>query len=352
MTSLQLNVFQRGVIQKTIIQCIYFVSICVGVYFLDALDKELFGNTLQLAVKNGIIGQDVLINLQQYIDTRSSVVVLGLLLMSLLCVLIAWLLMCWTSKYNLSWPVTIPEVIEFRPAMKGLGVKSLFEEIALVKKYDIPIFIARKPLVKDIEQNIRAQLYPFASHNDFSAASVFEKYIGSRRLCLLTQDYERILKESQKELSLQESKEITAKEQEIEVHCAKISRLQDELKSAKKENERLHSENITMRNAQKPIVAQGKQRVKRLCKEGLQWAVMNPVKEHLIANAPKQKIYTKREILEAFEQAWEQRPDLQEKMYRLDGNRNLAISEAMFDAVKVDFVAGGLFSTKGGRPVG
>ena len=251
--------------------------------------------------------------------------------------------MRWAAKRNWSWPVTLPRAIEFRSAMRKLGITEPEEEIAFVKKHKIYVFIAAKPLAGDEQETVRAQLYAFAHHYSFSETEIFERHIGRKTLCLDANDYEQLAGEGKKRLSLEESVVVAEQGEEIK-------NLRAALSSAVRENRALTSERDDLRGKVGIQDAREGGRVDRLRKERLQWAALTPVTERLIREASSGTIYTMPEIKKAFAAEWERRGDLRGQMAKLTGDEATTPSGSMYDAIKEELKEAGLYDEKGGRP--
>lgn len=339
----KLNVFQRGILQKCATVFVYLFSIGFGASLVDWIDKRLFIRLAEEAQQKEILSQKAAQGFIALIEARDSTTIFAIILVGLGCGLIGWLFMRWAAKRNWSWPVTLPRALEFRAAMRKLGVTTPEDEIAFVKKYKLPVFIACHPFSGDEQENVSSQFYAFAHHSAFSESDVFERYIGKKTLCLDAFDYERLVSEGKNRSSLQESVAIAEKDEEI-----KSLRLA--LASAVQENKALLAERDDLRGKVGIQDAHEGGRIDRLRKERLQWAALTPAAERLIREAQVGKIYTMPEIKKAFAAEWEQRDDLREKMLKLTGDAATTPSGSMYDAIKEEFEEAGLFKKTGGRP--
>lgn len=340
---MKLNIFQRGALQKCAVLLAYMASFGIGTFALYLADTRLFFNFVERVKQRDIFSMEPARGVATLIEARDHTEILSFLFICVCCVFAGWLFMRWAAKRNWSLPVTLPKALEFRTAMRKLGVTTPEDEIAFVKKYKLPVFIARYPFKGDEQENVYAQFYAFAHHSTFSESDVFERYIGKKTLCLEAVDYERLVMEGKTRSSLEESVAIAEKDDEI-----KSLRLA--LASAIEDNKALVSERDDLRGKVGMQDAQEGGRVDRLRKERLQWTALTPVAERLIREAPAGKIYTMPEIEKAFAAEWEQRTDLREQMLKLTGDEATTPSGSMFDAIKAEFQEAGLFRSKGGRP--
>lgn len=342
MPPIKLNIFQRGAFQKATTYFLYFFSIALGAFILDWADKRLFTTTIKEAEQRGIIPPDAASGLQRFIEGRDGTVIFAIILIGLFCVALGWLFMRWASKRNWSWPVVLPKALEFRSAMRRLGITEPEEEIAFVKKHKIHVFIAIKPLAGDEQEKVKAQLYAFAHHSSFSEAEIFERHIGKKTLCFDADDYERLVLTGKKRSTLEESAAIAEKDEEIK-------RLRANLAYAVQDNETLSKERDELRGKVQMQPAHEDSRVDRLRVEHLLWSAYIPAMERLLREAPEGKQYTTPEIKNIFAAEWERRDDLRERMKQLTGSETASPSESFMKAVKAEFKAQGKLST-GGRP--
>jgi hypothetical protein len=339
--SCKLNIFQRGILQKTASLAIYFISFAAVAFILDWLEKRRFSVVVEKAKQQGILTAESFRDLKTLIVAMDESAIFAIIVVVVLCGGIGWLLMRWAANFNWSWPVTLPRAMEFRSAMRRLNVMDLAGEIECVRRHKLSVFIALAPLRQEEQEMVRAQLYA-AAHHMFSKNDVFERHIGKQTLCLDAAEYERVAEKVKQEVAERESVLIAAKNNEIEG-------LRTALASATQELAELRNERDELRGKVQIQPAQEKDRVDRLRVERLQWAALTPIIAQCIANPKKDGKYTTPDIEAAFAAAWQARADLREAMLRLTGSEEAKPSEAVIAAVKAELKDAGLFSS-GGRP--
>ena len=339
---IKLNIFQRGILQKCATAFVYFVSIGVGAFILDWLDKQLFIRLAEEARQRDILSPDALRGFTALIEARESTTIFVIILIGVGCGFVGWLFMRWAAKRNWSWPITLPRVVSFRTAMRRLGIIDPKDEIAFVKKYKLPVFIASIPLIEDEYENISVKLYAFAHHSEFSAEDVFEQNIGRQTLCLNFEDYNSLMSAGKQRTSLEES--VAVAEKDAEIKSLRLS-----VASLTEENVTLAAERDALRGKTQMQPAHEEGRVDRLRVESLHWAAFIPAMDRLLREVPQGKKYTTPEIEAAYAAEWANRPELRAKMQRLTGSEEGKPSESLISAVKADFKESGLLST-GGRP--
>ncbi len=334
MDKLKLNIFQKGFTSKAFVLCVYFLLFVLAAYIIDIIDQSIFLNTLQLAVDKEIISKEIFLKLKIYINTRNSLVVLPMFFVGAICTLVGWFFMRWVASYNIAWSVTLPEAMEFRPAMKKLGILSLSEEISFITKHKIQIFIAKTPFLMEEARNIRARLYPFSSNDILVVQSVFEKAIGARKLCITKEAYSYLLEKSEKITSLQASSSLMEKDKEIEVCNTRITTLSKEIEELKGENTLLQAENTNFKNKQKTEVGREKVEINRARRQRIQWIAINTLLDRIIEESPANKIYTEQEFKDLLDKEWQDSQHLQDEMEKLCKKRELKFSQTMLNAAK------------------
>ena len=212
---LKLNIFQRGFLQKAITVFVYLGSIALGVFVLDFADKRLFANIIKEAERQGIITSDAFVRIQSLIDTRDNTIIFSIIFIGFFCIAIGWFLMRLAAKLNWSWPVTIPQAVEFRSAMEQLGIAEPNERIEFVRKHKLHVFIALSPLAHKRQNSVRSQFYAFAHNSPLGNSDIFERHIGKQTLCLDAADFDRLLEEHDKRADSAYSARIVTLEENI-----------------------------------------------------------------------------------------------------------------------------------------
>ncbi len=343
-----LSRWQQGFLQKSLLFIISVLSVTAIVISAGLFSRFLYKRVLTLALNDKMINQEVYINLQAQIDKFD----IGLLVICVTCMAVGlvFCVMRWIANSNWAFSTTLPEAIEFRQAMSNLGIKTPKKEIEFVQKYKLNVFIAHNPLNDFEENSVKARLYHFAQDKVFSYQKVFESYIGAKKLCILKEDYDNLLQESEKALSLRESSLVIEKDKEITALTSSIASLKVEIDNHQKELASLKEENKKLKNSKRAEKAQGVKKDKQLHKEMLQWAFLFPILDRLIEESPVNKKFTKEELLILFNKDWQRELVLQEEMKKVMGKNELDISEDFLAVVTRCLADKGLFSKIGGRP--
>ena len=218
--------------------------------------------------------------------------------------------MRWAAKRNWSWPVTLPRAVEFRSAMDQLGIVDPDERVYFVRKFKLPVFIAPKPLVGLEHENVRVQLYPYASHSSLGDKEVFELHTGKQTLCLDAADYERLLKEHGPKTRSAYAAKIAELEQNLTDLKAVNSLQSADIAALTEENKKLSEENDVYRNKQRTAQGRGEVADNREIRRIPFWRVAGPLINRLEAEAGPDTQYTRPQIQAAFLEQLESLPAL------------------------------------------
>lgn len=345
----KLNIFQRGILQKDAILFVYLVSITIGALIVDWLDKRLFIALVQKAHEQGSLSLDGARSFITLIESRDTTMFFFIISVGLVCGFAGWLFMRWAAKRNWSWPVTLSRAVEFKAAMRRLGVVDPVEQIEFVRKRKLPVFISLSPLLQEEHTEVHAKLYPFAHNSSLSDKTVFTHSAGDQVLCLDANDCERLVQESKQSFSLAESVTLTAKNRELQSMKEAVASLTGDNHNLEAKLSSLKKENACLKDQVQILPAQTAGRIERLRIERLQWEALITTIGRIKNEAPAGKKYTMLELESAFAEEWERRVDLRRQMLALSGSEATKPSEYMMGAVKAELKDAGLFST-GGRP--
>lgn len=355
--SLKLNIFQRGILQKAVAVVAYLGSIAVGAFILDWADKRLFTNSIKEAERQGVITPEALLRIQTLIETRDNTVIFSIIFIGLFCVLMGWFLMRWAAKLNWSLPVTIPQAVEFRSAMKQLGVTEPDERIDFARKHKVPIFLALSPLTEEREDSVRAQLYAFAHHSPLGNSDVFERNIGKQTLCLNAEDFEPLLEKFTSSTQSTHAARIVELEQNAIALKAVNSIQAADIAKLTTENEKLFAENADFRQKQRTVPGREEKAEKREISKIPFWRVAGPVINRLEAEAGSDTQYTRRDIQKAFQEELEKFPDLKPTIQKLlhtskKEREHEPYSLEGWGMETIRIALGGLVQREGKRPEG
>jgi len=100
---------------------------------------------------------------------------------------VLWALMKVTTRFNLVGQNVLDKALRFTDALEGLGLKHDWEQFHFVRHYDLPVYIAAKPLLTPEISTVKASLYPYIP-TLLASPSSLDEYKGSKRLCLRAVD--------------------------------------------------------------------------------------------------------------------------------------------------------------------
>ena len=317
MGSTKLNLFQRGLLQKTATIFAYLGSIAIGAFILDWFEKESFIAFAEQAKQQGIITPEGFNGLKLLIESRDPTTIFAVILIGLLCIASGWFFMRWSAKRNWSWPVTLPKAVEFRWAMEQFGIIEPGERINFVRKHKLPVFIALSPLLEKEQKAVRARYYAFAHDPSLGDKDIFELHTGKQTLCLNVDDYERFLQEYGPKTKSAYSARIAELEQKIIDLKAVNSLLSADIAKILQEKETLLTEKESLQRKQQTTPGRESRTAKRENAKIPFWRVAAPVINRLIAESGEGTQYTRRDIQDAFLEELEKFPDLKPIIQKL-----------------------------------
>ena len=160
MPPIELNILQRGILQKCATSFVYLTSVLTGALIIDWWDKILFIRLAEEAQRQKFLSPESVRGFTRLIEARDSTVIFAVIMVGLACGSAGWLFTRWAAKQHWSWPVTLPKAVEFRAAMEQLGIADPADRIAFVRKHKLPIFIALSPLIGREHEAVRASFMP------------------------------------------------------------------------------------------------------------------------------------------------------------------------------------------------
>jgi uncharacterized membrane protein/regulator of replication initiation timing len=306
---IQLNIFQRGILQKCATFFVYLASIVTGALVIDWLDKRLFIRLAEEVQRQKLLSPEATRGFTRLIEARDSSAIIEIIFVGISCGFVGWLFMRWAAKRNWSWPVTLPKAVEFRSAMEQLGIADPADRIAFVRKHKLPVFIALSPLIGKEHEAVRAKLYAFA-HSAFGVEDVFEQHTGKQTLCLDADDFERVLKEHGEHSKSAYSARIAELEQNVADLKAVNSLQNADMTKITEEKEKVLAENTELRRKLQTAPGREGKAEKRENEKIPFWCVAGPLVNRLIAEAAPGTQYTRPQIQDAFQQELENFPEL------------------------------------------
>lgn len=131
-----------------------------------------------------------------------------------------WALLKFSTRLDLVGRIVLDKALRFTDALEGLGLRHDWEQFHFVRHYDIPVYIANKPLLTAEAYSVKASFYPYIKGLLVSPSSL-DAYKGSKRICLKAAD----LAEALNKLRLENS----PAEPETEAATPTLSNLQARL---------------------------------------------------------------------------------------------------------------------------
>jgi hypothetical protein len=111
-----------------------------------------------------------------------------------------WVMLKVSTRINLVGRIVLDKALRFTDAMEGLGLKHDWEQFHFVKHYDLPVYIAAKPLLTAEAYSVQASFYPY-TNTLLTSPSSLDEFKGNKRLCLKAADLDVALNKLQAETS-------------------------------------------------------------------------------------------------------------------------------------------------------
>ncbi len=247
----KLNIFQRGLIQKILGLAVYFIVILFFLLGSSALEKYRLTQSIEQAQQQGSITLEMAEHFKQIQFPVSRFDAFWNILLAVFILGFGWLFGRYATWLNLSWPVTLPAAIEFLTAMHKLGLKDLEEQLAYIKRHRLPVYIAEAPILNENRQNVFARLSPYASHRLLAWKQVIASNIGSRQLCLDSDDYEPLYQEYAQGAREDSVTKIAELMKNVEALKSSLFLIEDERAKLAEENTELRQKNEVFETKEK-----------------------------------------------------------------------------------------------------
>ena len=315
-SSRKLNIFQRGILQKGFTFCVYTICLISASLFLDWLDKKWFIKAVNNALAKGEIPEKVAQAFTILIQSRDELFFLFLIFFGATCGLAGFLLVRLAARFQWSWPVTLPEAVEFRQAMEKLGITDPDDRIDFVRKHYVPVYIAFKPITGFMRNKVKARLYAFSDSAPFGSRRIFNTYIGSQLLCLDERDYKYLLENFEQINQIAQLSKIGSLEDTIASLKGTLSLQQDEIATLQKENATIKTENEENKNRLRTLAGREKKIDNRAESKIPFRRVAYPLVNRLIIQVKPDSKYTRTQIQDEFMLELEAYPELEKEIAR------------------------------------
>ena len=309
-SSTKLTILQRGVAQKCVVFCTYIISITFIAFILDWLDKKTFLKIVHEVNKQGSISEQAVNAFTILIESRDGIFFLNLIFIGIIFGVVGLLIIRQSAKLQLSKPVVLPKVIEFKQAMQHIGIHTPEDRIDFVRKQGVPVFIASEPFLELEHYNVRVRLYAFAYNSNLSDANIFNTYIGQQRLCLDAADYEYLLKKYGQEALSAHAARIRDLEETITNLQGAFSVQQTKMNELTEQNQALLAEKVEYQNKKRTLSGREKSLESRENAKLPVRRIFYPLVNRLIAEAKPGTKYTRTQIQEEFLRELDSFPEL------------------------------------------
>jgi predicted nucleic acid-binding Zn-ribbon protein len=249
--------YVKGKIQLFVTFLIFFVTVLVLSYFWQYVCHDYvlkMADTILPA--HNVMLKDVL-EIKRLIKATSVWPFLSFSCLLVLGVLL-FLRRFFSTRVNFVGSVTLDKALRFTDALEGLGLKQDWEQFYFVQHYDIPVYIAAKPLLSAEAFSVKATVYPY-TNTRLASTSYLNEHKGSKHLCLKATDLDEVLNQltagnssTEPETATPTLSDLQAERVELKVYIQNLEkqldeakqnygRLEDEIRELKSENKSLQS---------------------------------------------------------------------------------------------------------------
>lgn len=226
---------------------------------------------------------------------NSSALAIDIVGLAVVFSLITIFLLMAVLRINLSWKTTLPKAVEFSSAMRKLGFLDFDTQLTFVSGQEMNVFIADKPLLHDIQENVRAKRYKFLAHKD-----VLSSHNGKRRLCLGAEEYNRVV-HGVTPFSVLESTAVAEKEEKIAMLYAELLSKTTALENIVIENTSLKKECDDLKSSANTAPGRSKKNDNFHAIRAPFWLVAVPLIKRLHQESKADTVYSKDTIQTEFE---------------------------------------------------
>lgn len=238
--NIELNVFQRGILQKCFIGLIAYGYLNMGIFFFGIFVKKILEFETMRNLFGHALSQEKYRIIVQFIDKMDPVIFVPFILFLIILFSLARPILLRFDPFLFVQNVNLPHAFELTSALKKYGVVDPDDQIQFLKKHKLDMYRAQNPIVTDEANNIRAKLciFPFGY---LASRKRYLQNIGARKLCLNACDLQPINEQvsSQSAIALNELRE------EIKVNEKMLSEKNDRIDQLQQENDELKRKNQT-----------------------------------------------------------------------------------------------------------
>lgn len=310
----KLNVFQRGILQ-------FFFSVAIASLFMFV----------------GLTGFIQLYHAGLF--SQNTIIVFFGFASALVIVAISFLLMKQTFYANLTTKVTLPRIVEFSHALQNIGISRFDEQIDFIVREKVLVFLSDETIMPPFKENASVKRYIFLKDKE-----KLKYFNGDKRLCLDSDDYERLLNQHGANTKSAYAARIAELEQNVSDLKAVNSIQSAGIDVLTKEKAALSAENVTFQRKQQTALSrEGKAEASNIRRIPF-WRVVGPMINRMIGEANPDTEYTTTAIQTAFDSEMEKFPELKqaikEELHRY--KQNPPKSEFDLEGWAMDLIREGL----------
>jgi hypothetical protein len=229
--------------------------------------------------------------------------ILSIIGIAVICSVVMIVLLQASLRINLALKVTLPKAVEFSSSMRKIGLLDFDTQLAFISTHKMRIFIASKPMLHDIQENVRARRYMFLAHKD-----VLSSHKGKGTLCLDAEEYESIVQTIPTPFSAFESTTVAEKDAKIAALQSELLHKTTEIGSFAAENAALKQECADWKSSAATAPGRSEKNDKFHASRAPFWLVAVPLIQRLRQEAKTDTVYSKDKIQTEFERELENYP--------------------------------------------
>lgn len=309
----KLTFLQKGGLQKIFAFLVYIIIASSLALIYDYIDKYTFISIIERAYNDGILVSSDIFVLKKLIYTREGHIFILYTAFLLVCGFVSWRIIRWAGHSNLSTPVTLDKVVEFKFCMNELGIADPRRAFDVAIRYNLPFYIADHPLLMPTKKDVNVKFYSYSFNSGMRDMEILERCLGRQTLCLAMEDFIVLKNRYQDQLVAAHVSTIVnlkklaeGLEASLIIERESYQKLQEELAALREENRKLQKKQQTSQ------AREGKGEETRDIKKIPYWRVAIPTVERLLQAATPTTKYTSSQIQAAFEEELKRFPHLQE----------------------------------------
>ena len=185
----KLTFLQNGGLQKIFAFLVYIIIASSLAFIYDYIDKYTFISIIERAYNDGILVSSDIFVLKKLICAREGHIFILYTAFLLVCGFVSWRIIRWAGHSNLSTPVTLDKVVEFKFCINELGIADPRRAFDVAIRYNLPFYIAAHPLLMPTKEDVNVKFYSYSFNSGMRDMEILERCLGRQTLCLAMEDF-------------------------------------------------------------------------------------------------------------------------------------------------------------------